>query len=69
MKKRFSVKQIVAVLKQAELGVPLEQVKYKVAPRSIVVLTRPRRNRGTARNGSAALRHGATALQKPFKRV
>jgi hypothetical protein len=47
MKKRFSVEQIVAVLKQAELGVPLEQVKYKVAPRSIVVLTRPRRNSGT----------------------
>jgi transposase InsO family protein len=31
----------------SEHGVPLEQVKYKVDPRSIVVLARPRRNSGT----------------------
>jgi len=31
----------------SEPGMPLEQIKYKVGPRSIVVLTRPGRNSGT----------------------
>ncbi len=31
----------------SEDGEPLEQLEYEVAPRSVVVLTRPRRNGGS----------------------